>query len=191
MNFVRSGIEYSRRQTLAATRYKPKLSKSQEDYLEAILLLVRKGRVARVRDIAGQLGVGMPSVTAALKALAARKLVNYDPYQVITLTDKGDKLAAEVIGRHEVLRRFLREALAMDEDSAEANACRLEHAADSRLITRLSRLSQLLRQCPRAMNEWRKAISAPASGPMPATACSTCKRRNGNDCSTQSEEAAS
>ena len=176
---------------MAATKDKPKLSKSQEDYLEAILLLVRKGRVARVRDIAGQLGVGMPSVTAALKALAARKLVNYDPYQVITLTDKGDKVAAEVIRRHEVLRRFLSEALAMDEESAEANACRLEHAADSRLITRLGRLLELLRQCPRAMNDWRQAIAAPASAPLPKTACSTCERRTSGGCSTPSEGAAS
>jgi len=43
------------------------LSASLEDYLEAVLLLVRQRRVARVRDIAGRVGVSMPSVNTALK----------------------------------------------------------------------------------------------------------------------------
>ena len=47
-----------------------------EDYLEGIIVLVRRDRVARVRDIAGRMGVGMSSVTAALKSLSKRKLVN-------------------------------------------------------------------------------------------------------------------
>ena len=67
------------------------LSRSLEDYLETILLLVRRKRVARVRDIAKRLNVGMPAVTAALKALSKRKLVNYDPYQVVTLTDRQQR----------------------------------------------------------------------------------------------------
>ena len=66
-----------------------RLTPSLEDYLETILLLVRRDRVARVRDIAGHMGVAMSSVTAALKSLSKRKLVNYDPYEVITLTASG------------------------------------------------------------------------------------------------------
>jgi len=144
----------------------PKLSKSQEDYLETILLLVRKGRVARVRDIASQLHVGMPSVTAALKALSKRSLVNYDRYQVITLTDRGNELAEEVIGRHEVLRRFLTEVLAMDEESAEVSACRLEHAASEDLILRLSLLLEFILQCPTVIADWQSTLgSACPAGP--------------------------
>jgi len=56
-----------------------KLSPSMEDYLEAIVGLVRTGKVARVRDIAQRLGVGMSSVSTALRGLGARGLVNYDP----------------------------------------------------------------------------------------------------------------
>ncbi len=47
-----------------------KLTASMQDYLAAILILIRRGRVARVRDIANRMNVGMPSVTAALKTLA-------------------------------------------------------------------------------------------------------------------------
>jgi len=124
------------------------LTSSLEDYLEAVLLLVRRDRVARVRDIAKALGVGMPSVTTALKALAQRGLVNYDPYQVITLTEQG-QLAAEAISRrHTVLRRFLVEVLGLDEATAEANACRMEHAVDEQVLDRLGRFADSVRGRP-------------------------------------------
>jgi len=129
---------------------KDRLSPSLEDYLEAILHLVRRDRVARVRDIAKRLGIGMPSVTVALKALSQRKLVNYDPYQVITLTDHGREVAEEISRWHLVLRRFLTEVLGLDAEIAEANACRMEHAVDATLLERLSRFAEFIRHCPRA-----------------------------------------
>ena len=70
-----------------------RLTASLEDYLEAVLMLVRQKRVARVRDIAKRVGVGMPSVTTALKGLARRELVNHDPYEAVTLTDRGREVA--------------------------------------------------------------------------------------------------
>ncbi len=49
-----------------------------EDYLETILLLERANKVARVKEIAERMSVQMPSVTAALKALKTRGLVEYE-----------------------------------------------------------------------------------------------------------------
>jgi len=136
------------------------LTRSLEDYLEAILLLVRRGRVARVRDIAHRLEVGMPAVSAALKTLSARGLVNYDPYQVITLTDRGCELAEEVSRRHDILRRFLTEVLGLDAASAEANACRMEHAVDAPLLDRLERFNEFLRRCPRIGPAWTEQLES-------------------------------
>lgn len=130
------------------------LTSSLEDYLEAILFVVRQKRVARVRDIADRIGVGMPSVTAALKTLAARKLVNYDPYQAVTLTDRGCELAEEISRRHYALRRFLTDVLGLDGAAAEANACRMEHAVDDELLERLTRFAEFIRRCPRAGEDW-------------------------------------
>ena len=131
-----------------------KLTSSQEDYLEAILLLVRRGQVARVRDIAKLLNVGMPSVTAALKILSKRELVNYDPYQVITLTDHGQEMAEGVNRRHDLLNKFFVEVLGLDEPTAEANACRMEHAVDSALVERLTKFVEFIHGCPRAGEDW-------------------------------------
>ena len=123
-----------------------KLSASQEDYLEAILSLTRDSGAARVRDIAERLGVAMPSVSGALKALARRKLVHYQPYELVTLSDRGGQLAEGIVRRHGVLRRFLTDVLGMDRPTAEANACRLEHAADDVLLQRLGWFVEFLSQ---------------------------------------------
>ena len=113
------------------------LSASLEDYLEAIFHLVEKEHVARVRDIAARMNVQMPSVTGALHNLAARQLVNYDPYNYITLTPRGDALAREIVRRHEVLTEFLRDVLGLDPETADRNACHMEHAIEPIVLNRL------------------------------------------------------
>jgi len=130
------------------------LTSSLEDYLEAVLFLVRRGRVARVRDIARRLAVGMPSVTSALKILSKRKLVNYDPYEVITLTDRGREVAERIAQRHDVLRRFLTDVLGVDAETAETNACRMEHSIDSTVLERLESFAEFTHRCPRAGDDW-------------------------------------
>jgi DtxR family Mn-dependent transcriptional regulator len=77
-----------------------KLSQSLEDYLEMIYRLEEAHKVARVRDIAGRLGVKMSSVTSALRHLSRHGLVNYDPYQYITLTGPGRKKARQLDETH-------------------------------------------------------------------------------------------
>ncbi len=118
---------------------KKRLSASQEDYLEAILLEVRRRGTARVRDIAARLEVAMPSVTGALKALARRRLIHYSPYEQVTLTDRGRQQAERVAGRHRVLQRFFTEVLGVSRPVAAANACRIEHAVDETILQRMAR----------------------------------------------------
>jgi DtxR family Mn-dependent transcriptional regulator len=136
-----------------------KLTASQEDYLETILYLVKTGKVARVRDIADRLGVGKPSVTAALKALGKRELVNYDPYQYITLTDRGQKVAEEISRKHAVLKDFMVDLLGVEPETADENACRMEHAVDQGVLRRLKALAEHLREHPDFDTDaWRKRL---------------------------------
>ena len=106
------------------------LSESLEDYLEAILLLERESRVARVSEIADQLNVSRPSVTGALKNLAARGLVTHEPYGHVTLTDEGNDIAIEVERRHVAIRSFLVGVLGVPKEKADTTACRLEHVLE-------------------------------------------------------------
>jgi DtxR family Mn-dependent transcriptional regulator len=113
------------------------LSASLQDYLEAIYHLVREGHVARVKDIAARMNVQMPSVTGALRALVERELVNHDPYGYTTLTERGEAAALEVVRRHEVLADFLARVLGLDLETAERNACHIEHAIEPVVLERL------------------------------------------------------
>ncbi|MDI6775489.1 MAG: metal-dependent transcriptional regulator [Verrucomicrobiota bacterium] len=114
------------------------LGGSKEDYLEAIYLLVREKAVARCRDISDRLKVNRSSVTGALQALAKRGLVKYEPYEFATLTNEGKAVAERIVWRHETLIAFFRDVLGTDKGSAEADACRIEHAIGERIMRRLS-----------------------------------------------------
>ena len=110
------------------------LSASLEDYLEAILLLERASRVARVSEIAGQLGVSRPSVTGALKNLGVRRLVSHARYGHVTLTQEGAKIAVEVERRHLAIRDFLTCVLGIPDDRAETTACKMEHVLEPEVL---------------------------------------------------------
>ena len=97
---------------------RPALSESLQDYLEAVYFLVQRNRVARMRDIAAMLSVGKSSVTGAVQALAQRGLVNYGPYQFITLTEAGKAAGRDLVSRHKILKRFLMEVLGVREAEA-------------------------------------------------------------------------
>ena len=83
------------------------LSGNLEDYLETILELQKDNTVARVKDIAKNLGVLSGTVTSALRTLSDKGLINYKPYSFITLTGKGEEIAKEVLRRHKVIKDFL------------------------------------------------------------------------------------
>jgi DtxR family Mn-dependent transcriptional regulator len=123
-----------------------KLSTNLGDYLEAIYHLQNEKRVARAKDIADRLEVTRASVTGALKALSDKNLIHYEPYSFVTLTDQGEKLAADLIHRHQVLREFFEGILLMDEKTASANAYRGKHFVDKDATDRLTLFMEFMRE---------------------------------------------
>ncbi|MBN1882288.1 MAG: metal-dependent transcriptional regulator [Deltaproteobacteria bacterium] len=132
------------------------LSASMEDYLEVIHHLIVKHQTARVRDIADALDVKMPSVTGALRKLSQKGLVNYDPHQFITLTDEGERVAKEVARSHRTIARFLETVLDVDPETADKNACRMEHAVDDVVLSRLVKYLEYIETCPLAGAEFKE-----------------------------------
>jgi len=134
------------------------LSATLEDYLEAVSrLIAEKGRV-RVLDIADALSVHKSTVTAALKSLTEKGLINYSPYESATLTAEGQEAANEIARRHEVVRRFLMDVLSLRKDVAEANACRMEHVLDKEVLDRLHLLCELVRESLPARADWSERL---------------------------------
>ncbi len=134
------------------------LSESLEDYLETILELEKTKKVARVKDIAEEMKVLRGTVTGALKTLAAKELINYEPYSFITLTRRGASIAREVTRRHAVIKNFLQNVLLLDTEKAEQNACKMEHAMDKTAIDRLVKFIEYIHNCPRAGEDWIQAF---------------------------------
>jgi len=120
-----------------ALRKSLQITPSQEDYLEAIYHTVEAKGAARAKDIGEAMGVHGSSVTQALRALAQKKLINYAPYDVITLSEDGMTVAKDVVRRHETLAKFLHSVLGLDKQTADEGACRMEHAINGEILDRL------------------------------------------------------
>jgi DtxR family Mn-dependent transcriptional regulator len=121
---------------------------SMEDYLEAVAMLQENDKVVRVKQISEMLRVKMPSVTSALKKLSEQKLVEHERYGHIKLTPEGDKVARDVIYRHEALTRFFVQALSIDRKTAEDDACKIEHVISPLSMERLAKFVEFIEACP-------------------------------------------
>ena len=104
------------------------LSASLEDYLEVISDLSVKNKSIRVTDIAHKLDVKKPSVNFALKKLAELDLIEYKPYKPVILTNKGKDSAKKVSQKHDLLFKFLSRKLKVSSQTAQEDACKMEHA---------------------------------------------------------------
>ena len=121
---------------------------SMEDYLEAIANLGEGKKVVRVKQISEMLGVKMPSVTSALKKLSEQELVEHERYGQIKLTPEGDKVARDVIYRHEALTHFFAQALGINREIAEEDACKIEHVISSPSLERVIKFIEFIEACP-------------------------------------------
>jgi DtxR family transcriptional regulator, Mn-dependent transcriptional regulator len=130
------------------------LTASQEDYLEAIYQISAVKMAARAKDIATFLNVRASSVTGALRSLGALGLINYSPYDLITLTDEGRVVAEDIVHRHEALKRFMTEVLGVDSGEADEVACRMEHSVPKDIVERLVKYAEYVEQCPKGGITW-------------------------------------
>ena len=132
------------------------LSQSLEDYLEAILMLSRRKKVVRVRDIASHLEVAMSSVNGALKRLVEEGLVNHERYEFVELTHTGEMLAQKVLDRHNLLMHLLHDVLHVDEETAEKDACAIEHHLSQKTIDHILDFFFFAEVCPKGTETWKE-----------------------------------
>lgn len=113
------------------------LSAAMQDYLEEILNLSDRLETVRVTDIAERLNLTKASVSQALCQLREQGLIIQERYGPVRLTERGLYYGGVVRRRHRVLSSFLTEVLKLDFDTAEKDACEMEHAVSSETIERL------------------------------------------------------
>jgi len=115
-------------------------SPASEDYLKAIFHLEREGSRVHTTELAERLGVRKPSVTAMLKRLFERGLVDYAPGRGVTLTEEGRLATMRVVRRHRLLETFLVEVLHLDWSEVHAEAEVLEHHLSPRMVAAIDRV---------------------------------------------------
>ena len=103
-----------------------RIQKSAEDYLEMILRLHETKGYARAIDISYGLSVTKPSVSVAMRNLRENGYITVDDDKHIHLTDAGTAIAERIYERHKLLTALLI-SIGVDADTAEKDACRVEH----------------------------------------------------------------
>jgi DtxR family transcriptional regulator, Mn-dependent transcriptional regulator len=112
------------------------LSKSDREALKAIYRLARDGG-AHTGLLAERLGLAPGTVTATVKRLADRGLVDHEPYHGVELTTAGRRLAIAAIRRHRIVERFLADMLGYAWNEADRLATNFEHDLPQEVEDRL------------------------------------------------------
>ena len=124
------------------------LSRSERDLLKAVYRLGHAGEGVHTGDLAERLGVWPGTVTAAVKRLAERGLLDHKPYRGVVLTAEGRRAAIAAIRRHRIVERFLADMLGYAWNEADRLAGAFEHdlpqEVEERLFLALDRPSS----CP-------------------------------------------
>ena len=103
------------------------LQESGEMYLETIYVLTKKISNVRSVDVGEYMGYSKPSVSRAIGLLKNGGYVTVDSDGHRHLTELGVKIASKINERHTVITDLLT-FIGVDRETAEEDACKLEHA---------------------------------------------------------------
>jgi DtxR family Mn-dependent transcriptional regulator len=128
------------------------LSLPQQRYIEVIAGLIHEHGQARMTAVAERLEVQLPSASEAVKRLVENGLASRNARFDIGLTRKGKRIAEQLDTRHQALKRFMVDVMAMEGTRADELACRIEHSVDKEFTERLLAVAGLLeREYPEAL----------------------------------------
>ncbi len=113
-----------------------RLHKSGEDYLETILVLERQKGAVHAVDVAKRLNVSRPSVSSAVRILKEGGFLTVEGDRTIRLTEVGREAAEAVYEKHCLLRDSLI-YIGVTPETADRDACRLEHEISRETFERL------------------------------------------------------
>lgn len=103
---------------------------SEENYLEAIVVLERDLGVVRSIDVANHLELSRASVSNAIKKLEQEGRVTMEEDGSLLLTSSGRAIGEEIDLRHRTLKDWFLH-VGVSPEVAENDACKVEHAISS------------------------------------------------------------
>ena len=117
------------------------LSIAEENYIKAIYKIREfNAEAVSTNALADHMEIKAATATDMLKKLAEKKLINYQKYQGVTLTDDGKQKALDIIRKHRLWEMFLVQKLRFNWDEVHEVAEQLEHIRSDKLINELDHL---------------------------------------------------
>lgn len=115
------------------------VSKALEEYLKTMYLLKKQNGNIRVTDIAKKMNCTKASVNKAIYNLKDNKLLNYESYGTIELTEDGEDLAKKILEAYDIVYLFLKDVLDIEEEKAEKEAETIKTALTDDTINKLAK----------------------------------------------------
>ena len=115
------------------------ISKSLEEYLKTMYVLKKQNGNIRVTDIANKMNCTKPSVNKALNNLKEERLINYETYGTIELTEDGEDLAKKILEAYDIVYVFLKEVLNLEEEHAKTEAEKIKSIIEDETINKLAK----------------------------------------------------
>jgi len=115
-------------------------STAEENYLKALLNLADESGDVNVSELSKRLKIKMPTVTSMMKKLADKKLVHYESYKPLRLTEKGKKEAGLIIRKHRLTEMFLVQFMGFGWEEVHEIAEQLEHIQSNGFFEKMEKL---------------------------------------------------
>lgn len=115
-------------------------SLTEENYLKALFNLANDSGEVNVNELSKSLSIKMPTVTSMMKKLSDKKLVHYESYKPLRLTDKGKKEAGIIIRKHRLTEMFLVEKMKFGWEEVHDIAEQVEHIQSAGFFEKMDEL---------------------------------------------------
>ena len=145
-----------------------------QEYVEIIYSLLQDNPVARIKEISQHRGVTPSSVSTAIRNLQKQNLVDHQKFGYVDLTHEGQELGKRLARRHELLKFFLESVLGVESDSAEKDACLIEHIITSETSSKLLRFIEFIESFPHGSPYWLeqfRQLQVDGKGKIPCQSC--------------------
>lgn len=115
-------------------------SYTEENYLKALFNLANQKGEVSPNELSKRLAIKMPTVNSMMKKLAEKKLVYYESYKPLRLTEKGKKEAGLIIRKHRLIEMFLVQKMDFGWEQVHEIAEQIEHLHSPRFFEKIDEM---------------------------------------------------
>lgn len=115
------------------------ISKALEEYIKTMYVLEKQVGEIRVTDIATKMNCSKASVTKSLNSLKERKLIEYEAYGEIKLSEEANNIAQKLLEAYDIVYLFFNEVLDMKPENAKEEADKVKSVISDEALNQLAK----------------------------------------------------